>query len=252
MAKLRASDATLSSTYSWARWPASHTIDGDLSTICASRWQAGAWLSIALPAGSTIDYVAVYNRADFRAYADWLNPFEVWVGSAAGDTASSSAVKCAGAVSAPWSSNGVVAPFVIACPRAVGSYVTLKLIGRARYLTLIQLEAYTTTRLAAATSPAFTKRTAEGGEGGSGATADAGATEPLPVSPDSGYYVGAPSDGPAGGDASSPTSLGLASVLGAMLALSLLAVGALIVRTRRLQRRLKRTVTWDPAIHSNI
>ena len=52
----------LGGVYAWWRWPARNTIDGDLNTICASHWERNAWLSIHLPASSTVEYVVVYVR----------------------------------------------------------------------------------------------------------------------------------------------------------------------------------------------
>lgn len=221
MTKLRATDATLSSTYSWWRWPAAHIIDGNLNSICASRWQQNAWLSIELPVGSTIDYVAVYNRADHRGYADWLSPFEVWVGGGAGDTSSPSAVKCDGPVSVPWSND--VTPYMIACPHAVGSHVTLKQMGRARYLTVMEVEAFTTERQASATAQAVTKR---GGTEGTTAAVKVDASHPAPIGVESAYYGAART--PAMPSEEGTTSMDVPITLAAVLAAIMLGIAVLI------------------------
>ena len=188
MTKVGAVDATLSSQFS-ARWPAAHTIDSNYNTICASRWQQGAWLSVQLPSGTHADYVAVYNRVDHYQYASWLNPFEVYMSDTLGDTTSSSAVKCAGPVSALW---GSAPPFLIACPRTASgvSYVTIKLVGAARYLTLLELEVYTAgadavgVKAAVATSAAIASMTADEGALEEGSDE----TPPLPIEEGGAYF----------------------------------------------------------------
>jgi len=144
MVKLDRIRALLSSTYA-NRYPAYATIDGNYNTICASAWQPNAWLSVEVPPDSTIDYIAIYNRVDHATYASWLNPIEVWVGETAGDVSSDSAVQCSGPIEAPIrvGENVVDAAFVVACPTGTrGSYFTVKQTGRARYLTLLEVEAY--------------------------------------------------------------------------------------------------------------
>ena len=169
MVKLDRIQALLSSTY--ANWyGASATIDGRYNTICASRWQQNAWLSVEVPPDSMIDYIAVYNRVDHASYASWLNPIEVWVGETAGDVSSASAVKCAGPVNAPIHIGETVvdSAFVVACPAGTrGSYFTIKQTGRARYLTLLEVEAYANpTSTSASTLPAAGAAKGNAGEGG--------------------------------------------------------------------------------------
>ena len=204
MSKLERLDATLSSTYAWWRWPASNTIDGSLRTLCASKWQDNAWLSVQLPAGSAIDYVAIYNRADARKYADWLGLFEVYVGTVAGDTSSASTVKCGGPVSAPWTPDAPT-PFLVACPQGTsGAYVTLKQVGAARYLTILEMEAYTSnrqrrarSRTAAGSAEPHTAKATGGAEGGVRDVAAEHSNASYPESPidqDSAYYATAERD----------------------------------------------------------
>jgi len=200
MTALERLDATLSSTYSWRRWPASNTIDGRLSTVCASKWQANAWLSVQVPAGSAVDYVAIYNRADRRQYAEWLGQFEIYVGNAAGDTGLAGSIKCAGPVSAPWT-QGKPTPFVIACPRGTtGTHVTLKQVGRARYLTVLEMEAYTNRRQrqgrartaggsAQLNTPTAQAVGAEGDPPGQAAELANTSHPEMPVDQDSAYYA---------------------------------------------------------------
>ena len=131
--------ATLSSAFDAATYPADAAIDGDLSTLCASQLEPHAWLSVAVPSGSSVAFVAVYNRNDNVAYRVWLSPFEVYVGSAPGELA----VKCGGPVHVSQAAGG--GPFVVGCGGAVATYVTLRLAGLAlRYLTIAELEVYAT------------------------------------------------------------------------------------------------------------
>lgn len=74
-----------------------------------------------------------------------------------GDTTSASAVRCAGPLSAPVTGAGEPSAFVIACPPGThGSYVTVRHVGAARYLTLLEVEAYASPGRASAGMPART------------------------------------------------------------------------------------------------
>ena len=135
----------MSSTFR-PQWSAASAIDGNLATICASLWQTNAWLSIETPSRTAVDYVAIYNRADMSEYAEWLNPYEVWVSDAAGDFESPAAIKCAGPLSSPVKIGVSVtaeSAIVIGCPwGTLGSHVSVRQVGRPRYLTLLEVEIY--------------------------------------------------------------------------------------------------------------
>lgn len=64
---------------------------------------ADEWLSVRVPAGSAIGYVAIYNRNDFQWAADMLNPFELWLTASAGTVSAESptAHRCGADLSAP-------------------------------------------------------------------------------------------------------------------------------------------------------
>jgi len=252
MTKVRALDATLSSEYH-SRWGAANTIDGNYNTVCASRWQRGAWLSVQVPSGTNADYVAVYNRVDHRQYAEWLNPFEVYMSDTLGDTTSASAVKCAGPVSTQW---GSAPPFIISCPRVSSgvSYITLRLVGAARYLTLLELEVYSTGAgaaaaklVSAAVAAAATTSTAAKGV----PQADAGEEPPPPIEEGGVYFEMANASTPLGsindafqiaaaaseGGELSRTRL-VAFILAGIVAVALVGFVALLVYALSLRRKV--------------
>lgn len=113
-------------------------IDGSFTTLGATQNEANAWLSVRVPDSSAVGYIAVWNRNDYAQYAQWLWPYELWVGNFAGD-ASENAVRC-GATITEGAGQG---PFVTACPAGTfGTYVTLRLVGWRRYLTIAELIPY--------------------------------------------------------------------------------------------------------------
>jgi len=265
MIKLERITALLSSTYS-NRYPASATIDGNYASICASAWQANAWLSVEVPRDAQIDYVAVYNRVDHARYAGWLNPFEVWVSETAGDFSPASAVKCAGPLSAPLriGSNVADAAFVVGCPAGTtGSYFTVRHVGAARYLTLLEVEAYTNPSTTAAAAAAV------GGPKTKGIAAAAAPQKPTapelpgfdevtpPVESASIYFEAGEANGnveeadtvAAAAAAAADVSLWRTAViaLGALLALALLGAAALSVWVFQLRRSLTKP-TVHPAV----
>ena len=75
--------ASMSSTYH-ASFDASKCIDGSVTNFCHTNPEANPWLSIQLDAIYAAASVEIYNRNEF---GDRLSPFEVWLGSALGDTA---------------------------------------------------------------------------------------------------------------------------------------------------------------------
>ena len=117
----------------------SAAIDGNYDTLCATRNETGAWLSVRLPAASAVSYIGLTNRDDSLAYAAWLSPFELWLGSAFGDSSSGTAVRCAGPLAVPPQKG----PFMVRCDSAAqASYVTVRLVGGPRYLTISELEVF--------------------------------------------------------------------------------------------------------------
>ena len=127
------SSATLSSTFH-PSYPAWHALDGT-DSLAASNYQAGAWISAAVPAGTRIGLVAITNRNDGVTYQNFLGSFDVYVGSSAGDMA----VRCGG-----WSgATSSIGPFVVNCGGSTaGRYVTAVQVGAARYLTIAGLAVY--------------------------------------------------------------------------------------------------------------
>ena len=72
---------------------AANCIDGDPNTFCHSlENQASPWLSVGLAASSAINYILLHNRRD--CCQDRLSPFQLWVGTSAGDHSSSTSTKC--------------------------------------------------------------------------------------------------------------------------------------------------------------
>ena len=130
---------------------AAHVIDGNYYTLCASRNDPNAWISVRVHDAYSqgVGYVAVYNRNDARAYMSWLSPFEVWVGTSYGDITSASATLCAKVTLTeqqltPTSS---FEPAVVRCDGARGNYVTIRLVGwprngGVRYLSIAEVEVF--------------------------------------------------------------------------------------------------------------
>ena len=120
----------MSTLFDASLYPASQCIDGDLNTFCASNLLSTAsdeWLSIEMPVGTPIGYVAVYNRVDALWATRMLNPYEVFLTASPGAYGASSAHSCTngGSVSAfPAPAGG--GPFMIWCGGASNlRYVTL-------------------------------------------------------------------------------------------------------------------------------
>ena len=135
------SSAQLSSTF--GSFGADLTIDDDLSNYCVSGEDVGNWLSIAVPSGIPIGYVAAYNiRTETGYWPSQLGDFGVWVSDMPGDTTSSSAVKC-GESSYRGGAVGLdMDPYVLWCAGAIGGYVTLKQSGGRRYLVISEMYVY--------------------------------------------------------------------------------------------------------------
>ena len=276
MVKIERISARLSSTYH-NRYRAAATIDGNYNSICASGWQQNAWLSVEVPRETQIDYVAVYNRVDNANYASWLNPFEVWVSETQGDFSLTNAVKCAGPVSAPLriNSDPANAAFVVACPAGTkGSYFSIRQVGQARYLTLLEVEAYANPATTASVASATVAVTGGGKAKGVAAVAQAAAEEDEsaglelpgyddvnpPVEDASIYFVaGASVDAhvqstPAATAAAATAAAAEVSLwqtavitLGALLALTLLGTVALSLWVLQLRRSFKKVTIYPTA-----
>jgi len=194
-------------------------------------------VSMHVAHGTSIDYVAVYNRVDSVNGAALLGEFEIWVGSSVGDTASTSAVKCAGPIEAPWSGHNVVSPTVVSCQGAVGDYVTLRQVGPSRYLTIVELEAYTADEASLVAAASATPSNSKKG--------DQAASHPEAIPKDSIYYTEEPVDAqlPVAPCASSatttPSDQGLFFVLAGALALAFVCLVALMCYARWLRRQLR-------------
>lgn len=127
----------MSAEYGSADFAASRCIDGQVDTICASVLSAGAWLSVRIPPNVRIDYVAITNRNDGPTYQAWLSPFQLWLGSSAGEQ---------GVACTPHDATvpSGVGPFFIRCPGEAHEFVTLILRGSTeRPLSIAELDVYT-------------------------------------------------------------------------------------------------------------
>ena len=144
--------ATLSSTFA-AEFAASNIFDGDMGTYCVTAAGVANWVSVAVPAGTPIGYVAVYNvQGVTDSWQSLLGSFEVWAGSSPGDTSSSSAVKC-GEASYRNPSGDDTEPYVLWCGVSDLQHVTVKQTGGARYLLISELYVYTSFPAPPAPSP---------------------------------------------------------------------------------------------------
>ena len=130
-------DARLSSTFcaevDSVCYHAANAIDGNASTASVSTDESRAWLSVRIPSGTHVG-AAVVQYTSSNAIVSELGAFEVWVGSLPGDT-SSSAVRCSSEAIA----DGGAGVHVIECSGASGEYVTLRQLGEARQLTIVEL-----------------------------------------------------------------------------------------------------------------
>ena len=137
---MRILGASMSSKYHETMYPAAAAIDGDIRSIAATARQTNAWLSVRLPPDTEVRYIVIYNRPDNPEYQEWLSPYEVWVGSSHGDS-TEKAARCGGpALISPPASG----PFTVACGEQPvrGEYVTLKQVGKARWLNIAELAVY--------------------------------------------------------------------------------------------------------------
>ena len=149
MTELQRVGALLSTEFADGSYPASRAIDGNLNTLCGSDVLSSAhdeFLSVEVPAGSRIDYVAIWNRDDYAWATAMLSPFELWL-TATPDTVtteSATAALCGTNLQAPG-----LGPFVFFCPGGHTDLRFITVILRAadappvRLLTITELRAYT-------------------------------------------------------------------------------------------------------------
>ena len=154
---LAAVSASMSSVYEDnPAWGASNCIDGVTSIVSpeegpychsAAPGQTNPWLSLEFANDVTTESMIVYNRG---MKIPWngccqsrLGVFEVWVGPAAGDFTSPSAVMCA-SMTAP--GEGDYLDIVLAC-HATGRFVTILLPGSNRMINLREVQVYGTTSM---------------------------------------------------------------------------------------------------------
>jgi hypothetical protein len=140
-------------------YPASNVIDDDTDTIAATRKREGNWMALQLSQVTAIQYVQLTNRVDLAgSWPAQLGTFEVWVGSAPGDTSSLSAVMCGAAKYHDlWNhlrqshysghpedkERGVdKEPYMIDCNGANGQFVTVKQTGASRWFVVAELKVY--------------------------------------------------------------------------------------------------------------
>jgi len=138
MTKVTPLSASMSSKYHDTLFSAGAAIDEDPETFASTNRQQNAWFSVRLVSVADIDYVTVRNRPDTPEYQAWLSPYEIWVGHSEADW-SSTATRCG---SGPVSSPATAGPFSVACDGARGTYVTLKQVGKARWLQIAEITVY--------------------------------------------------------------------------------------------------------------
>ena len=149
MTMVALSNPSQSTTYNANFYPVSNCIDGNTATLCCTAAiptvAAGgvvAWSSVQVPAGTVINYVVVYNRADGDPYQSWLDPYEVWLGSTPG----AEDYQCGGGEQAAPFAAGL-GPLTTSCGGQSGySYVSIIWRPRTtitRYGSLGELQVYT-------------------------------------------------------------------------------------------------------------
>ena len=137
-------EVKMSSTMDWLH-PAEFAFDGDLSTDCATKAEANAWVSMKLTSSSSmVGFVSLFKRTDLDTS---ISPIEVWVGTSAGDVDSSTSTKCGADTSVPIEVPAGPDPLVVPCGRGLaGGWVTVRLAGPAiRALRLAEMSVYFTT-----------------------------------------------------------------------------------------------------------
>jgi len=99
-----------------SQFAASLAVDGNLQTFCATASTGQEWLSVEIPAGTSVARVAVHNRVG--AYAPFLAAFSIWVG----DTYGERRTLCGREA---FSAANEFQTYTIECLGASGSHVTL-------------------------------------------------------------------------------------------------------------------------------
>ena len=130
--------ATMSSTYQEkvnSKYRGDVCIDGDRTSICATEYSRGNWLSVEVPRDTPVGYVAVWNRRDNPRFNAFLGQFEVWMGSQAGELKT----LCGRSQYSAAANNE---PYVLWCGGATGGWVTMKQTGSISYISVAELEAY--------------------------------------------------------------------------------------------------------------
>jgi len=131
--------------------PASRAIDNTLDVWFETEDATNNWISVRVPAGTSVTYVAVYNWLGSAENRAWLGDFEVWVGLAAGDTDSANGARmCGGGASSYDASKSEDEPYVLWCGDAGtgwsdsdgDEYITLKQVGDSRRLRITELKVY--------------------------------------------------------------------------------------------------------------
>jgi len=144
---ITAISASMQNTFPTTSFPghsfaAGQAIDGVLGTATSWSFALGVpgstspWMSVRIPAGSSVSSVEVYPRQD--ALQERLATFQIWVGTHAGEisTAAPGSLALCGSMTAAATSG----PFTVTCASALaGSVVTLRLPGASRTLAVSEV-----------------------------------------------------------------------------------------------------------------
>ena len=84
--------ALSSSMYTWTG--ARAAVDNNNATACASRREQHPWLTAKLADSSAVVSAVDVINADDPESADWLSPFEIWLGTSPNDFNSPTSVRC--------------------------------------------------------------------------------------------------------------------------------------------------------------
>ena len=141
-------------------YAAHNIIDGDANTICHSQDFENTtadfpelWVSAAMPTGTAVGEVVIWNRNDITFAQPWAVPFEVFVGRTIGDVSSPFARSCGGLIAFPplsgseWQQvRAGAGPFAVDCNGQVGDFVTYIIRNPERlpgtYLSIAEIKVY--------------------------------------------------------------------------------------------------------------
>ena len=104
-------------------------IDNDFTSFTHTLESDNPWLSIEIPNPSTVQQVIIFNR--LWPESAKLNPFQLWIGTAAGDYASATSSPCGvHNLTVPVSGSITygpfpIPPFAFTCDGQTGNFVTL-------------------------------------------------------------------------------------------------------------------------------